>query len=73
MGQWNMTVIGVGAHHNHERDGDKLIPESAPGRYKSRIPEQDANKLFEDFVDTLRSAGLSIEHASFTHGGRDYP
>ncbi len=78
MGCWNMTVVGVGAHHNHEYDGDphRLIREDGPAgqiRYKSRIPDQDANKLFEEFVDKLRAAGHSIEHASFTHGARDVP
>jgi hypothetical protein len=78
MGCVSMTVIGVGAHHNHEYAGDSangalVADPSKEGRVKSRIPDQDANKLFEEFVDKLRAAGFSVEHASFTHGGRDYP
>lgn len=78
MGSVSMTVIGVGAHHNHAEKVNDRIPHDErypdkPNRTQSRIPDQDANKLFEEFVDKLRSVGFSVEHASFTHGGREYP
>lgn len=55
MGQWNITITGVGAHHNDDYP-------------------QDANRMARRFVEELRNAGHTVEHASFTHGGRDeYP
>jgi len=32
----------------------------------------DANLLTEDFIKRLKAAGHWIEHANFTHGGKDY-
>lgn len=52
MGNWAITIIGTGAHHNKDFDGD-------------------ANKIFKKAVDELKAAGQNVEHASFTHGGRD--
>src|SRR5258707_423550 len=33
--------------------------------------EADANRLAAKFADELRAAGHNVEHASFTHGGRE--
>lgn len=52
MGNWNITIIGTGAHHNQDHAGD-------------------ANKIFKETVEKLKEAGQNVEHASFTHDGRD--
>lgn len=33
---------------------------------------QDANKMAEEFVGRLKSAGHQVEHATFTSGSRDF-
>lgn len=52
MGNWNMTIIGTGAHHNADNPGD-------------------ADRVLSETVKKLKDAGHNVEHASFTHGGRD--
>jgi hypothetical protein len=80
MGMWNMTVLGTGAHHNFkqekrawtEGDGSEqmcLVPDGKGGY--ARTIDYDADLLFTQFVEKLRALGHQIEHASFTHGGRD--
>lgn len=78
MGMWNMTVVGSGAHHNFKKErrpwGDGstqecLVPDGKGG-YERTI-DFDADMLFREFVEKLRAKGHCIEHASFTHGGRE--
>lgn len=51
MGNWNINIQGVGAHHNADYPND-------------------ANRLAEKFVEDLKRAGHTVEHAEFTHGGK---
>ena len=71
MGQWNMSVIGTGAHHNFKLDKEGRFITDEIGK-AIRTYDGDADKLFEEFVQKLREMGHSVEHASFTHGARDY-
>ena len=52
MGNWNITIVGIGAHHN----------ENNP---------KDAQRLAARFVEDLKAAGHTIEHAEFTSGGKE--
>ena len=52
MGNWAITILGTGAHHNVENP-------------------QDANRLMENFVETLKMNGHTVEAATFTYGARD--
>lgn len=76
MGMWNITILGTGAHHNYktvtkEVDGrveiNHLVPDGK-GDFV-RTVEGDADLLFKEFVEKLKSLGHSISHASFTVGG----
>ena len=51
MGYWNITINGMGNHHNN----------GSPN---------DADVLFNRFVEDLRKAGQTIDYAGMTHGGR---
>jgi hypothetical protein len=70
MGNWNMTVTGVGAHHNYKRDAAGKLVTDGNGGYERTI-DYDADVLFSEFVAKLRAAGHQIQHASFTHGARE--
>ena len=52
MGNWNINIQGIGAHHNEDYAGD-------------------ANKMAAAFVEQLKSAGHTVEAATFTHGGKE--
>lgn len=52
MGNWTITIHGIGCHHNEDL-------------------ASDANCMAAQFTDKLKAAGHNIEHASFTHGGRE--
>lgn len=52
MGNWNITIQGVGCHHN------KDLP-------------QDADRMSKKFVEDLKSAGHTVESATFTYGGKE--
>jgi len=59
MGNWAVTIIGTGAHHNKGyREGQENF-------------EGDANQILKETVEKLKAVGQNVEHASFTHGGRD--
>ena len=70
MGQWNMTIMGTGAHHNFEQDKEGKLIEDGKGDYLRRI-DYDADALFKEFVAKLEAAGHIITHASFTSGMRE--
>ena len=70
MGQWNMTVIGTGAHHNFKKGDDGKFIEDGKGDYLRTI-DYDADQLFKEFVAKLEAAGHIITHASFTTGIRE--
>jgi Asp-tRNA(Asn)/Glu-tRNA(Gln) amidotransferase A subunit family amidase len=55
LGNWNINIQGIGAHNNSPR---------------LEISE-DADKMFKKFVQELRDAGHTVEHATFTHGGKE--
>lgn len=71
MAQWNMTVIGTGAHHNYKHDAEGKAVWNADTQDYERAIDYDADVLFKEFVAKLNSAGHLITHASFTHGGRE--
>lgn len=55
MGNWCITIQGIGAHHN--RDANDA--------------QYDANLMANRFVCDLRKAGHHIESASFTFGCKE--
>jgi hypothetical protein len=77
MGQYVITIMGTGPHHNfkeEERDGWAgkgmyLVPDGKGGFIRKH--DADADALATDLVEVLRKHGHSIEHASFTVGGRN--
>lgn len=56
MGNWNITIVGTGCHHNTNRDD-------------SWRDNNDADIQFKNFVDALKASGHTIHHASFVFGG----
>lgn len=58
MGNWNMTIVGLGAHHNDDHPVDE-------------VRQYDANYLFKRFLADLKEKGHKIDHASFTYGGSE--
>ncbi len=62
MGDWTITIIGTGAHHNAKPAG-RYEPEEAA--------KFDANELAKSFVDQLVASGQTIRHASFVYGGSE--
>lgn len=60
MGNWNITIQGVGQHHN-------IIGEEGQKTYSPA----DANMLLKKFVEDLRAHGHSVSHASITAGRAD--
>lgn len=59
MGNWNISIRGVGVHHNGKKtDGTPSLPE-------------DADVMAHDFVKKLRDAGHSIASAEITYGGAE--
>jgi hypothetical protein len=59
LGNWNITIRGVGVHHNGSNaDGSPKLP-------------ADANVMTADFVRALKAAGHSVIAASFTNGAED--
>lgn len=61
MGNWNITIIGQGCHHNTRTDLEGNV---------SVVP-QDANVMAAEFVELLKKRGHTIIQASFTHGGTE--
>lgn len=59
MGNWHISIQGVGAHHN------TVGPHNPAGN------AADANLMMADFVEALRKAGHNVVLATFTHGGMD--
>lgn len=60
MGQFTMVIHGTGAHHNwnvNER-----------GYIEGRKNDYDADLLFAEFVDLLKSKGHNITGATLTYG-----
>ena len=55
MGDWVITIQGIGCHHN------------GPNRANA----YDADQMAREFVKLLWKAGHQIEHASFTSGAKD--
>jgi hypothetical protein len=55
MGNWNISIQGIGQHHNASPD----------------VFRKDANVMANRFVEELRAAGHYIESASFTFGGKE--
>ena len=62
MGDWTITIIGTGAHHNAKPVG-QYEPEEA-ARF-------DANEQASAFVKQLIASGQNIRFASFVHGGSE--
>lgn len=58
MGNWNISIRGVGAHHNWQD------AEGNPGGNP-----KDADRMARRFVRELKEAGHSITGAEITHGG----
>ena len=60
MGSWNITIKGVGSHHNgvNKETGEPSCPE-------------DANLMAGEFLKSLQDKGHSIEVATFTQTGHD--
>lgn len=63
MGNWAITIVGCGAHHNSEKHGGKYPQEEAE--------KFDANEQTKAFVEQLKAAGHSIRHVSFVSGSDD--
>jgi hypothetical protein len=55
MGDWSLTVLGSGAHHNTTIE--KLV-------------ENDADILFAKFIDDLKLRGHTIRHAEMVTGAK---
>lgn len=55
MGNWNISIRGVGSHHNKKMQGYDPT-------------KSDADRLTAEFVQKLKDAGHSIASASFTYG-----
>lgn len=51
--------------------GNWTIVIEGSGAHHNKDRPADANKLAEDFVAVLGGAGHTVEHATFTHSGRD--
>jgi hypothetical protein len=41
------------------------------GAHHNPVYPNDANRMAARFADELKRAGHNVEHASFTHGGRE--
>lgn len=50
--------------------GNWAITIQGTGAHHNGKGEIDADLMAEQFVKTLQAAGQTVEHASFTHGGR---
>lgn len=59
MGNWNISIEGLGSHHN---GADAVVKE---------LNEYDADKLAKKFVKELKHHGHIVDKASFTHGGAE--
>jgi hypothetical protein len=51
--------------------GNCTITIHLTGSHHNKKHPKDANRMAQKFVDDLVTAGHNVEHASFTHGGRD--
>jgi hypothetical protein len=51
--------------------GNWTIVIEGTGSHHNKDYPKDANKLAEAFVADLGAAGHTVEHATFTHSGRD--
>lgn len=56
MGNWSITIVGTGCHHNTNRDDEWRA-------------NNDADIQFQKFVESLKAAGHSIQFAGFVFGG----
>jgi len=59
MGNFHISIEGVGAHHGGTND------DGTPKHPK------DANVMAKQFADELKRAGHSVSKASITFGGKD--
>jgi len=51
--------------------GNCTITIHLTGSHHNRRYLADANRMAAKFVDDLKAQGHNVEHASFTHGGRE--
>lgn len=51
--------------------GNCTITVHLTGSHHNKKNPKDANRMAATFVDELKAAGHNVEHASFTHGGRE--
>lgn len=66
MGNWNITIQGIGPHHNKVKDHQESQPNGG------WVPDQfGAEEIAKRFVFDLRRHGQVITSATFTHGGAD--
>lgn len=68
MGQFTIVVHGTGAHHNWASTDEG--PNKA-GFLLGRRNDYDADLLFSEFVELLKSKGHTITGATFTVGGME--
>ena len=68
MGNWCMVVQGTGPHHNYKK---KTVTDER-GTYEAidgRANDYDADLLFKEFVEFVKSKNQNVTHATFTSGG----
>jgi hypothetical protein len=66
MGQFTIVIHGPGAHHNVATTDEGA---GKAGLILGRANDYDADLLFTEFVDLLKSKGHTITGATFTVGG----
>lgn len=59
MGTWNISIRGIGQHHN------------AGNAHRPELYKADADHLAKEFVKQLISSGHSIVSCEITYGGAD--
>ena len=59
MGSWNINIQGIGQHNNDE------------ARVGKASVAKDANRMANEFVQKLKDAGHTVEHATFTAGNAE--
>lgn len=71
MGNYTIVIHGTGAHHNWAKVQDPR--DDRPGRelISGRSNDYDADLMFAEFVDALKTKGHNITGATFTHGGME--
>jgi hypothetical protein len=63
MGNFHISIQGVGVHHNFKKGEDGKVIGQNPA---------DADLLFKKFVEEMKSHGHNISFASITIGGAEY-